>query len=303
MIAAGGHVTTIEYEFGADGPLEEIISFRKIGLRRASTAKAFCAHHDARLFRQLDQFQLADEGMFFWQLLYRSACFERYRKVIAAKFSPQMRAADRGLALDNQAAWQDLVSRHEIGHSAGFRQLDRLCGTLEAVYRAGKCSESLVYAYFRIPEKLPLAAAGAFQPDVSPDGTRLQVVNRMRMVDGVVEDYALDALCMAILPRETETLLAFCALREHVKSIQFIKAFCDAATATVDSFVGVVLAKIENVYFDPRYIGSLTALGRRKLKTLHSFGVGTDLNPDQISLAMRLGLFAPYVKLDPVVNF
>lgn len=301
-IAEKGHVITLEIDPDLPGEVDSV-TFKKVGIGKASTVQAFCSHHDASLFGELDRLDLTDKPAFFWQLFYRTVCFERFRKVVAAGFALQTRSLDYGFSFSQQVSWQDFVSRQHIGHSAGFQHLDRLRIVLEKMYQERQFAEELRYLYFFIPKKMPLAISGVFQPDIAPDGQHLQVVNQMRLgEDGRVIDADLHSLCMSMLPNRSGTLLAMCALASHSHSVDFMRIFRNVTESTVDSFSGIGLVKIENAFFDPRFISSLTSLDKHKLETLHRFGIGVDLKPAEMSLAVRLGIFTPFDRLDCVSN-
>ena len=304
-IQVDGHVHFLEtdpslYRPGVEA--FETVCFRRIGINHASTIRAFCSRHDQLLFKQLDSFNLSDAPLFFWQLFYRTLCFERYRKIVAKNYVPLMRDLDCGFAFSDQPGWQDFVTRNELGHSMGFLDLDEFKNTLEECFIKQTYRTELKYLYYEIPYRLPIAASGNFQPDLSVDGKKLQNVNFMVKVGSEILGPNLDQICMSILPSEDKTFLSFCTLSSHLRSLEFIKTFARVSSATVDNFVGLAVLKMENVFFGPAFVESQSDFARRKLRVLHSFGIGKDVKVAEMNLAMRLGIFAPYERFEPVHN-
>lgn len=298
-IAVAGHVYRLAVDLNPQSEAAyDLARFERIGIRLASVFRAFCELHDARLFRELDQMSLQTEGRFFWQLIYRTLSFERYRKKVADRVVPGMRDLDRGKPPHEQAVWQDHISRQSIAHNLGAEGLGSFGRELETMYVANSYNNELAHLYYQIPEKLPLAGAGVFQPDLAPDETVLQRVNRFYEKDGKYYADRLDQLCMAILPNKNGTMLSLCAPRAHTKSIEFMKVFRNISKAVVDNFVGLAVLKMENIYFSPDFVERMPRLAHMKMRSLHSFGMGEDVSADEMRAAMNLGIFSAYTSVD-----
>jgi len=289
-IADDGQVEFLEID-SSKYESSDYVKFKRRGVRLASTVQAFCSHHDNALFYQLDRLDAANKQLFYWQLFYRAVCFECYRKVVAVAHSTASRDIDRGLPVTHQPFVQDFMSRQKLGHSAGLTELQNVKRMLERQFQAGSYSEQLRFLSFEIREKLPVVAVGVFQPDISIDGRILQTVNQMTLADGRVVPSHLDPLCMSIISHRNGTMLSFCASHEHGKSLDFMRSFLHGYRSLVDNFVGLAVLKMENVYFDPKFVSTLSAEGRLKFKVLHSLGIGEDVKPNEMRAAMNLGLF------------
>ncbi len=304
-IEADGHVLKFELMPSAlhdhDLGYEHVI-FKKVGINLASTFRAFCEYHDHALFKELDRLEFGSLGLFFWQLFYRTLCFERYRKLVVSKFVPQMRGLDRGKPQAEQRGWQQFIDSQQFAHSMGHDDLNGLRGELEALFQAGEYTDELKYISYLIPKKLPLAASGVFQPDLNINGDILQRVNEFYEVDGKFVAPPLDSICMSILPFKSGTILSFCALRKHRCSVTFMQTFRTASKSIVDNFVGLAVLRMENVYFDPAYISSIPERMKAALRRLHSFGTGVDVKPNEMALAMRLGLFSHADNIECIHN-
>src|SRR5262249_9461591 len=163
-------------------------------------------------FSELDRFDLRDKERFHWQLLYRTVCFECFRKFVAKEYAPSMRDMDAGLTPLQQAYWQDHVTRFQIGHSLGLKDLNQFSTALEATYREGAFTSDVVYLSYVLSTKLPIAAAGVFQPDLALNGECLQVVNRFVRTSEGFAAAPLHKLCMSVLPASNATILSMSTL-------------------------------------------------------------------------------------------
>ena len=303
-IADSGHVLTFNIDLRRFGEIEYVDSvfFEKKGVNNASTIRAFCTYHDRILFNALDNFDLNDRSLFFWQVFYRALCFERYRKFVAQKNSPHFRELDRGAVLSAQPHWQDLATRYELGHSLGFDQLDMAKVALEMSFKNGSYADDIIYLSYKVAMKLPVAAAGVFQPDLAPNGVRLQSVHQMYRVGNRVSAPALDHLCMAIIPSASGTILSFCSFRKDQAAIDFMRIFSARSLSIVDSFIGLSILKMENIFFRPSFISTLEPRVEKSLRILHSFGVGEDVKPHEMQAAMDLRLFGSPENIETTHN-
>lgn len=269
------------------------MGFKRKGLDTASVVRAFCEHHDNVLFRELDNLDLKSRELFFWQVIYRTLCFERYNKLVAERYSAASRDVDRSLPAWRQPFVQDYITRQELGHAAGFRNLDRFKTTVESLFESGTYAGEIKFLYFISTTKLPVAASGMFQPDLSPDGSVLQVVNQMLRIGNQIVDPVLHQLCLSILPHANGTILSLCALRTHDRALRFIRTFLSHSQSVIDNFIGLAILKMENVFFTPSFVSSISEPNNVKLRQLYSFGIGEDIAPQEMQRAMNLGLFPP----------
>jgi hypothetical protein len=96
----------------------------RIGIKKdASTFNGFCTHHDNKTFAPLEDkpFEASDQQCFL--LGYRAICRELYQKATALNAMEFLRVQDQGRTALEQIYWQNLLDRHELGQSAGHRDL------------------------------------------------------------------------------------------------------------------------------------------------------------------------------------
>ena len=81
-IEDNGHVLSLELSVptSEDDVVRDDVIFRKIGINRASTVRAFCEYHDRKLFRQLDTLDLGDKAVFFGSLFIERSALSRIGK-------------------------------------------------------------------------------------------------------------------------------------------------------------------------------------------------------------------------------
>ena len=298
QIANGGHVQC--FEIDPESSAYQGVSIVQKGINHASVVRAFCSFHDHLLFGELDKMNLGSPQTFFWQLFYRTVCFERYLKLVATQNASIMRGLDAGSPGAWHPYWQDYVSRHKVAHSLGFDSLSRLKVLLERQYLEGFNAE-LYFRYFTVSGRLPFAGTGVFQPDLTPNGNKVQKVNQFYKIGQRFVSPRLEHICMSILPSRDQTILSFCALRDHNKAITFVEDFLGHAGRCVDSFIGLAILKMENLFFEPSFLASLPEPTVRRMKALHSYGVGEDVRLAEMRQAMQLRLFPGSCEL-PIVS-
>jgi len=293
LIAERSHVAAIQGDFhfveGADAYYESL-RITELSINKASTFYGFCSLHDAKLFSQLDRLDFRDPPTFFWQLIYRAAAYEKYRKVIAVEFSDQVRLLDKGAGLFQQQQIQFEANLQKWSHGEGLKNLNRLLRSIEDIHDRRNFDE-ISYSYFLTERKLPFAGVGFFQPSMTMDGKVLQRVNLVLQHELFHSSPPTESVCIAAIPMKSSTLLCLCALRHQTRSREFIESVSGQSGRVVNTFLGVMMLSIENIFFTPSYLKALGDEPKSLLKRLSSLGIAEDLKVADIRLARSVALF------------
>jgi hypothetical protein len=293
LIAERSHVAAIQGDFhfvvGADS-FYESLRIVELSINKASTFYGFCSFHDAKHFAQLDRLDFRDPPMFFWQLIYRAAAYEKYRKVVAVDFSDQVRLLDKGARLDQQQRIQFEASFQKWSHGEGLKNLNLLLRSIEVIHER-RSYDQISYSYFVTDRRLPFAGVGFFQPSMTMDGKVLQRVNLVFRHELFRSSPLSESVCIAAIPMKSSTLLCLCSLRDQTRSREFIESIHGETRRLVNLFLGAMMLSIENIYFTPSYLETLSDQRMSILKRLSSLGIAEDIKESDIRMARSVTLF------------
>lgn len=172
-IAVDGHVMTIDASIPTLKQNNGIIGVRSMGINKASTFSGFCAHHDSRLFKSIDDADFSGDEEQYHLLAYRTIAREHYTKLAAHHVNDGLRSHDRGHPLDHQMSLQAFVNTWDQGTSLGLREIAR---------HKSNYDESLVssefdrvrYMYVTLSGIPDIMFSGALYPECDFRGRRLQ---------------------------------------------------------------------------------------------------------------------------------
>lgn len=271
--------------------------FKNISINRASTTRSFCEYHDNFLFRQLDDLEFRDPSKFAWQLFYRTICFERYLKDFATRALNVAGNLDKGAPPELQHTIQSNIQKERFFHTLGMDDLDRTKSRLEKIYADGSF-DKIGHLILRISANLPIAASGVLQPDLTPDGQFLQHVNFIPRIGNAFIVRQLHSICIAILPGASETFLCMTFLKEHELSKRFVDVYLDVANDKINSFIGLAILLMENIFFRPSFIESLDEKEKRVILQLRHAGLGEPYLPEEMKTALNMRLLAQSISLE-----
>jgi len=292
LIAERSHVAAIKGDFGfVDGVQSYFDSLRiaEISINKASTFGGFCEFHDAKLFAELDRLYFRDRSIFFWQLVYRAAAYEKYQKIVAVDFTDQVRLLDKGASLAELQRVQFHANFQKWSHGEGLKNINILLNGIEDAYQA-QAFDRISYCYFLTDRRLPFAGLGFFQPSMTMDGWSLQRVNLVFSHELFRSSPLSESVCIAAIPMKGSTLLCLCCLRHQSRSKEFIESIRGSGKV-VSLFLGAMMLSIENVYFTPSYLRRLSDESLSLLKRLSSLGIAEDVRQSDVVLARSVSLF------------
>jgi hypothetical protein len=226
LISERSHVAAIQGNFQfVDSKDAYYQSLRIVeqSINKASTFYGFCSFHDAKFFLQLDRLNFRDPPLFFWQLMYRAAAFEKYRKVIAIDFTDQVRLLDKGASLLAQQQIQFDANFQKWSHGEGLKNLNVLLRSIEVICE-NQSLDQITYSYYITDRRLPFAGVGFFQPSMTMDGKALQRVNLVYRHELFRSSPLSESVCIAAIPMKSSTLLCLCSLRHQARSREFIES-------------------------------------------------------------------------------
>lgn len=293
LISERSHVAAIEGDFHFVNGSEDYYQSLRIverSINKASTFYGFCSLHDAKCFPQLDRLDFSDPPLFFWQVMYRAAALEKYRKAIAVDFMEQVRLLDKGTRLPAQRQVQFDANFQKWSHGEGLNNLNVLLKSIEAV-RKQQDFDQISYSYFTTDRRLPFAGVGLFQPSMTMNGKALQRVNLVYRHEWFGSLPQSESVCIAAIPMKSSTLLCLCSLRNHARSKEFIDSIRGDSGSVANLFLGAMMLSIENVFFTPSYLKTLGDRPMSLLKRLSSLGIAQDIKEADVRIANSVALF------------
>ena len=82
-------------------------------------------------------------------------------------------------------------------------------------------------------------------------------------------------------------------LKEHSLSKKFVDVYLDVTKDRINSFVGLAVLLMENVFFRPSFIEELDEENKRTILQLRHAGLGKPYRPEEMESAMSMRLLAP----------
>jgi len=189
-ISREGRVYAVRQQLSSDKE-KFPISLELRGLRDVSVFNGFCRGHDRDLFACLETTPLVFSAEQVFMLAYRAVARESYykRKQLESFPSPERYAAVHGLTEPVQFSKE--AENYVAQMLAGAEDIERLTGRFDGLLLA-KNWNRLVTRVLVFPEKPSLSVSFAFQPSVTLNGERLQVLTDTSSV--------LSHLMVSVLP-------------------------------------------------------------------------------------------------------
>lgn len=176
-IAEEGHVISVHK--GAEDLFKNKGKFvpGRIGVNSATTFPGFCDIHDSEMFRSVETGEptLNQEAAFL--LSFRTIALELFQKRAQLESFSFKREMDKGKPFRVQAAMQMWLNDNLAGVKMGIVDTEAWKASYDAMFNAHKLSDFRFYGvvFDRI---LPVVSSGAFQPEWSFAGERLQRLGR-----------------------------------------------------------------------------------------------------------------------------
>jgi hypothetical protein len=271
--------------------------FKAVSYKEASTFDSFCSYHDTQLFRALDNCDASNLDSFLIQLYYRTCCFELYRKRAIMNGTSVLRTLDRGFDAFSQANWQTKVSIDLKFHYLSWQMHDKLRAELEPSV-LGREHMELKYIHVETDLRMDLAGVGCFQPSMSWQGEKLQIVNWARLEDGKLFKDPLETVAIYCIPQASKTFLGLVCQSNDKQATKFLESIASRGNEIVSDIVAALILHSENVYYSGSFSKNINIIQRSKIFQLAETGIGEDIGESDITNAKSLGL---YHKLLPVV--
>lgn len=203
MSGALSAIAVNQHVYGLDvlGPpeVDGRLSYKLIGVRRASTFTGFCAHHDSEVFRPLETrpFIASKEQLFL--LAFRALSKELYAKKFAVRTVPILRKADKGKNVLHQVELQKGLYLHEQQLQIGLRDLKSAWMDYQSALITGDYGRFSAYVIFA--DKLPdFAVSGVVYPEFDFQGNAIQ---------NLATPTCLNLITYTVLPLVTSGIIAF----------------------------------------------------------------------------------------------
>ena len=253
-VARNGHVYGLRP--GVFIPPDRLIRPQLIGVNLASTFTGFCQHHDAMLFRPLEEvpFEATPEQVAL--LSYRTLCREIYVKRAALEYIPTMREGDRGAPIAFQAWAQQNVAVHELGTAVGLRDAEALKIRYDAAVRSGDYAE-VRYFVLTLDAAPDFLFCAGYYPDASFAGERLQDLADL--------DRVADAMTVSLVTTETGAAAVLAWLSPSPASERFAASLDGLAEDAIPHAIVRFAFGTESVFSSPVWWEGLTEDQRGRL--------------------------------------
>ncbi|WP_341501357.1 SEC-C domain-containing protein [Gallaecimonas sp. GXIMD4217] len=259
------------YTFGINGSGDNELS--KIGWQKASTFKGFCGLHDKAMFSPIEDQEFIGSKFQCFLAGYRAYALEYFKKVSVHKGMPFMKEnLDRGMSVQEQFELQQRLETMNQGFTKG---MDDFKTTLDLyVNHHNKHNyDEFESASIYFSGDLDIVVGGAFTPDFTVDGVRLQSV-----APGVkfIENISVNTLTTS-----TGYVIVFSWPKQFTKCKQFIQSLVKIERQDLPSaLVEIIFSYIENTYFSKDWVEGLDKDRRETIEDMAR-------NPIQIGMPIR----------------
>jgi hypothetical protein len=227
---------------------------------------------------------LSKENLFLFS--FRAVAYEQFFKRSAHTSLDVQRQADIGQPFEIQVAIQEHLYLMKMGIERGLGDIDAWKAKYDAAYSADDYGQFGSYAC-AFSDVLPVACCGAFHPEVSFAGERLQVISR--------GNEAFEHVAISITPLNGKTTLTMGWFGVHdgpaIRFAQSFMALDDPAKA--NAAIHLAFEHLENTYITPSWWDQLDEATREKLVERSMTGMGLS-GPERTENAL--------VQLNPVLS-
>lgn len=248
-IAENGHVMSvkagIEDIFDNNGRIEP----KLVGVRSASTFNGFCENHDTSMFRPVETGVTDLSAETVYLLTFRALAYELYTKRAALRSDPIQREMDFGKPFEIQAIIQTRLHFLKQGMIRGLADLELWKERYDLAYRQRDLSDFSFYAV-EFDDILPVAACGAFHPEVDFEGNQLQIISR-----GETE---FDHIAFNLTTLNGASVAAFGWMGGSGPTAAFVESYRripDTEKAT--AIIQLAFEHLENTYMRPSWWNSI----------------------------------------------
>jgi hypothetical protein len=267
-IATNGHIYGLALDDRSFRRLEsgkDLLS--KIGLNRASVFPAFCAHHDATLFYDLDTARGIPNADAVTAIAYRALAKVAFIKGRVLRDFDLMKRLDSGKPIQEQVRVQNEANQYLHGSWLSVRDLSRRMAMLESLLRKDAGVGSLEFHAVYFDQVLPVVATGGFtcEIDMAGRGTYDHFVERSGQTP---------CLAHALLPYGERTVQLLAWLRDGFEDVyrtvsMSILSHPKERWATVVCRFAFEICEMS--FIAPAWYDSLTAAERRQIEmNMHS---------------------------------
>lgn len=258
LIDSSQHVLTFHPRYGngvsSSGPY-------RVGWRRASTITGFCGRHDQESFGPLEagEFLVSHEQCFL--LGYRALCHELFTKMqIKASHPTRQALLDRGKALRDQLATQEIIGTFQLGIDEGLEDLGRLKEAFDPGILTNDPSVcDAVAVEFLGP--LSISTTANLTPDVDFEGRRLQDLEDLSQ--------RLDCLSVASDATETGGAIVFSWQRGAIAPRLWVESLVTKPEEELLALLPqLLLFYAENTYFSSAWWNGLPRDSRAHLREI-----------------------------------
>ncbi len=241
------------------------LSLKEVGIRQASVFNGFCKKHDQELFSCIENDTFTARPDQCLAVAYRTLSRELYNKDAQSHQRETLRGIDKGTSPVEQFAIQNMLEEIRVGNEAARRETRVTHAALTAAMVSNK-SNILSSLVFEFPSILPFMFAGGWSPfsdlydSELQDGYADELLEQIFVYSFVSGDKTLICFSWQNNPNAPGEIIA--------KQVQELPVDQQASAC-----LQLTMKHIENVFFNPDWMRSLSAPERDKLDKLINSGV------------------------------
>lgn len=229
-----------------------------IGINNASTFTGFCSAHDKSIFSKIEDEQFTGTTEQCFLLAYRAITREYFTKHSSYSHIPKLRDLDKGKSESSQFALQNIINLHQIGTSAGLKDIESHKSEFETILTSKDYSD-LQYYIIEITKTPEVLSSGGVSISFDFDGNRLQDLSDLATLP--------DSLYYSLIPTDKGGAMVFSWLKSSATSChRFIRSIHTMeASAIPNSIIRFLFEFCENNYISPVWWDKLESTGKDKI--------------------------------------
>lgn len=146
QIADAGHVYMLDNHLSSIIKNNGSISYKLVGVKKATTFTGFCEHHDNEAFKPIESSPFTPSKEFAFLLAYRAICRELHAKKFQHEMIATLEQAYRPLPEQEQLMQQENIKTYREGVTAGLDDLTHHKALYDPVLLSGDFSDVSYYA-------------------------------------------------------------------------------------------------------------------------------------------------------------
>jgi hypothetical protein len=241
---------------------KQLMSYKRVGVREATTFTGFCQYHDSETFKPIENSPFAPSQQHSFLLAYRGLCRELYVKKFEYEMIGTYKKSDKGLPLEEQQARQDKVKTYADGVIAGLDDLNYYKGIYDRLLIANDFSDVSYYAilFDTVPDFM---CSSAILLEMDFKGNQLQTLQDFSKMNE-----RLKQCTFSLIGTDYGGAAVFSWIGENSLGIRFIESLDSFSDADLPHAISRFSFEFfENVAISPKWWDKLSASNKVYIKS------------------------------------